>query len=148
MFSGQKCSVDNVNPFCHTTEHCPACASALQMQQLSADRILVPFQFSIPAQTRPYGRRENIRSSRVSSFTILLNIPLSSRRFTHFLIFPRFFLGSSSTASIMLKTKATFLLRSMIVDLKILAADFVSILHPLDALWSVSPRLLKLDSRP
>ena len=109
MFSGQKCSVDNVRPFCHTTEHCPACASALQMQQLSADRILVPFQFSIPAQTRPYGRRENILSSRVSLFTILLNIPLSSRRFTHFLVFPRFFLGSSSsTASIMLKTKAIF----------------------------------------
>ena len=48
----------------------------------------------------------------------------------------------------MLRTKATFLLRSMIVDLKILAADFVSILLPLGALWSVSPRLLKLDSRP
>ena len=59
-----------------------------------------------------------------------------------------FFLGSSSsTASIMLKTKATFLLQSMIVDLN-MAADFVSILHPLGALWSVSPRLLKLDSRP
>ena len=49
--------MDNIHPFCHTTEHCPACASALQMQQRSADRIMVPFQFSIPAQTRPYRRR-------------------------------------------------------------------------------------------
>ena len=158
MFSRQKCSVNNVHPFCHTTEHCPACASALQMQQRSAESelsqkqakkwsnsdvsLLIELLEERACLWNVYDKSYHLKDVRERR-------NLSSRRFTHFLIFPRFFLGSSSsTASIMLKTTATFLLRSMIVDLKILAADFFSILHPLGALWSVSPRLLKLDSRP
>ena len=41
---------------------------------------------------------------------------------------------------------SSFLLKSMITDVKILAADLC--FHPLGALWSVCPTLLKQNSRP
>ena len=53
----QKCSVDkikflffeeNVHSFCHPTEYCPVCASALQMQQWRVFLAPAPFYFCRP----------------------------------------------------------------------------------------------------
>ena len=117
----QKCSVDkNVQWTMFTRFATPL--NIVQLAQAhckcnSGQRTVFWCHFNSPYLLRPdliegeFGNQKKEMESELSQKQAKKwsNSDVSLHCFTHFLVFPRFFLGSSSsTASIMLKTKATF----------------------------------------
>ena len=122
----QKCSVDkvkfllfeeNVQSFCHPTEHCPVCASALQMQEREFRHDGEEMESS--ASISSMNSRERYSGSNEDSSD---KINCSSddhidRRERGYDVVD----GTSSRPN----RSSTFLLKSMIIDVTILVADFM-----------------------
>ena len=138
----QKCLVDkikfllfeeNVQSFCHPTEHCPVCASALQMQEREFRHDGEEMESS--ASISSMNSRERYSGSNEDSSDKIncSSDDHSDRRERGYDDID----GTSSRPN----RSSTFLLKWMIIDVTILAADFMFSSRPEAGGGALSPEL-------